>query len=1313
MAVCAGSASAWINHGFRNNNLAEAGPAPTNLPYDFAFINRVLDGQGFGSCGGAGQKYGFPDTTTLDPTTGYLTAASGTSLPCQTAHQIPTQAQRPGNWIIDWGGTQSFGIQESGNTSGSTFAPVSPTCSSGYSTNYTGTPLSVLQISGTSCKIQIAITGPVNFVILNYNAGSFTGTLTPVRWYHTDDNECPSATLLAAGAHFDCRFINAFKSAYGVIRFMDKQETNVTNVAFFGDYRPTTWWNYSQNSFYLPSRMRSGNTPVDSGDHLNYTLAFPGFTLTDRAQVFVDFGASTTMTAQSAVTTAFSRVGDNTLTFATAGFPSGVAAGMAVGHATNNNGFTTNAVVQSVSSAGGTTTVTLACAGATSLGTACANAGLPGPVLYKGNGSLTGYLADNCSGTYPGSGHPGNLLYTTTVFGGTVGVGDMIGPTIPAGGAFAVGTYILSSAGANCWNVSGPAQAINIGGANAYHPGVASGDTIYFSPTLNVNSTGAIPVYSNIGSVLGNSGTGPSIPFVPAGSGGSAPIYTFTYDQEMNAWLPQQGWIWTGWPIALMVEVANLTGAHPWFNLPYLSLDFAGSTFPTQLATYVKANLTPNLIPRFEGPNETWNFAIGFNATKYASNKEIWYSGQMSDLYNWYGRAMAQAGQQISAVYGDDRTKYELVIGMAASAMSGVNRTYAARNCPFQEDCKMASPEYVTNTGNQPAYHWATAITYAGYWHPNWGFINGYTPMGNALAYEWTFNGPYIQSQDMNIYLGTGGGYNISCCGYGWLANTIYPAAQTYIRSYTSTGQTIHNGAAGTCTGSPPCTQNALKMFNYEGDYDQNGVSIGFSTVTPETIYAVGTGSTTTLTTQPSFMASLAPSGTTGNATMSVTSAPSIGVIPFHTWINCSGCTSWSYVTATATCVSTCSANVVPSQTVTSQTITGRTMWDYVCNFAVGNLCPGGTGSPLISVTGIGGMYQLNTPTPNFPGVTFGVFNVSGAVSGTLGVCRLTLSSAITGGLIVAGTSVTVSGIVGSGGDTGCNGSTTVSAVVDSTHIELTGTTFANSYASGGVVGTANIFFNGNVYPNSQPVNLTCTVSLPGGVSSGVTYYVVGTSGNLFSVAATVGGSAITFTSVSSGSCNAPSGIATFPASGSTITASNQLAVNELVIFTGQGATTLPTSSPQIALSTPYFVTSATSSTFQISTTKGGSAITFSGAGSGTFLAQGAWVLNSATATTINLDVDSTGFSAFTSGGNVKGAFMQTYLTNFDTATIYAPELAQYSLLNFQNFYTNGGQYPSEYAWSGNNPWAAYFPSLYTNLPTPKITAAQQFTHSP
>ncbi len=84
---------------------------------------------------------------------------------------------------------------------------------------------------------------------------------------------------------------------------------------------------------------------------------------------------------------------------------------------------------------------------------------------------------------------------------------------------------------------------------------------------------------------------------------------------------------------------------------------------------------------------------------------------------------------------------------------------------------------------------------------------------------------------------------------------------------------------------------------------------------------------------------------------------------------------------------------------------------------------------------------------------------VTGAVSGTGGVCRLTTGANLATGK-VTGETVTVASV---GGATGCNVTTTITAI-DSTHIELVGTTFGGAYTSGGTIagGTWNATNIGN-----------------------------------------------------------------------------------------------------------------------------------------------------------------------------------------------------------------------------------------------------------
>ena len=72
--------------------------------------------------------------------------------------------------------------------------------------------------------------------------------------------------------------------------------------------------------------------------------------------------------------------------------------------------------------------------------------------------------------------------------------------------------------------------------------------------------------------------------------------------------------------------------------------------------------------------------------------------------------------------------------------------------------------------------------------------------------------------------------------------------------------------------------------------------------------------------------------------------------------------------------------------------------------------------------------------------------SVTGAVNNGSGLCRLTTT---TTGMVTGDTAV-VTNITGTGGVTACNGVFTNVTIVDGTHMDLTGSTFAGTYVSGG-----------------------------------------------------------------------------------------------------------------------------------------------------------------------------------------------------------------------------------------------------------------------
>lgn len=67
-----------------------------------------------------------------------------------------------------------------------------------------------------------------------------------------------------------------------------------------------------------------------------------------------------------------------------------------------------------------------------------------------------------------------------------------------------------------------------------------------------------------------------------------------------------------GIPLEVMVDLANITNANAWFNIPHL----ADQDYIQRYAQYVKANLRPNLKAHVEYSNEVWNPV--FSQAQYA-----------------------------------------------------------------------------------------------------------------------------------------------------------------------------------------------------------------------------------------------------------------------------------------------------------------------------------------------------------------------------------------------------------------------------------------------------------------------------------------------------------------------------------------------------------------------------------------------------------------------------------------------------------------------------------------------------------------------
>jgi hypothetical protein len=208
----------------------------------------------------------------------------------------------------------------------------------------------------------------------------------------------------------------------------------------------------------------------------------------------------------------------------------------------------------------------------------------------------------------------------------------------------------------------------------------------------------------------------------------------FIYNEYLDGWQMEgadqtsvgrylDNWI----PIEALVELSNELGSHPWVHIPYLALDNSNRDFATNLATYLRDNLASGLIPIYEPANEIWNPGAAFKATTYARTYALARWGVANDDANWQGMILSLMGEDISAVYSDDRSRYKVVCAV---------QTYGATNVDRIESTRWVAE----GGGNTPASDWTTHGCVAGYWSFSSGQANAspYSSREMQLAYDYS-----------------------------------------------------------------------------------------------------------------------------------------------------------------------------------------------------------------------------------------------------------------------------------------------------------------------------------------------------------------------------------------------------------------------------------------------------------------------------------------------------------------------------------------------------------------------------------------------
>lgn len=382
-------------------------------------------------------------------------------------------------------------------------------------------------------------------------------------------------------------------------------------------------------------------------------------------------------------------------------------------------------------------------------------------------------------------------VQTTITVSGTVGSGDLVinwtahgmasgtpitcngvsaNATMPQPISFATNTYVGTVVDANSFKVS-----LTSGGADVVRTSAGAGTLACTrSTTLSLNGNTPVPIrnpYGDMAVGTSQSGTAPS----------SGTYSTLVYDADLNSLLLNRSTSFgagliNGVPPSLMFRLCKEVGAHCYFVSPVLAVD-PMSDYVTQLMTACRdyaAASAPWMICGIEGVNETWNSGTAFNGTRYAWNKSYahWPDAASSnasfDSYNWYGKIISTVGQATQAVFSNDRSKYEVYLGLRTADCdlpslgdARVNATkYLAQSAPAQAGyCK---------AGCEP-YKYATHGVVAGYISPD---DRGFPPE-MSLGYDYAINGnaaalqTYIDTLPQNT-LGRGnivkGGLRIAAC---------------------------------------------------------------------------------------------------------------------------------------------------------------------------------------------------------------------------------------------------------------------------------------------------------------------------------------------------------------------------------------------------------------------------------------------------------------------------------------------------------------------------------------------------------------------
>jgi hypothetical protein len=175
-----------------------------------------------------------------------------------------------------------------------------------------------------------------------------------------------------------------------------------------------------------------------------------------------------------------------------------------------------------------------------------------------------------------------------------------------------------------------------------------------------------------------------------------------------------------GYPVEVLVALANRTGADPHFNMPYRYTD----DWVVRFAQYVRDELAPNLRATVEYSNEVWNW--GFPQATYAKERaqELW-PGEGTGWLQFMGMRAARMCHIWRQVFAGQEQRLRCVI---APQTGWPDVAEASLDCPRWV---AMDPEH-----HKPCHRYADAVAVTGYFS---GFLGA--KQNQPLLHEWLAKG--------------------------------------------------------------------------------------------------------------------------------------------------------------------------------------------------------------------------------------------------------------------------------------------------------------------------------------------------------------------------------------------------------------------------------------------------------------------------------------------------------------------------------------------------------------------------------------------